>query len=270
MPALPRGKAPQMAIRRLSMYYRTLAALREQGVESVSSERLSALTGSTAAQVRRDLAYFGSFGRRGVGYEVESLQSHMQTILGIGEGWPMALVGVGNLGSALLAYDGFPRQGFRIVEAFDSDPRRVSTVIRDVVVKPMDQIEETIQERQIVMAVLAVPAKAAQAVTQQLVDAGVRCLLNFAPITVEGAFPHLSRERRPLNRGGVPLLPVAGECCRLHRIRRWTLSRNHFDAGLDNARERGCQRRPNRSSLDWAALETSRDEGKKVELWSTT
>ena len=185
MPALPRGKAPQMAIRRLSLYYRTLAALREQGVESVSSERLSALTGSTAAQVRRDLAYFGSFGRRGVGYEVESLQSHMQSILGIGEGWPMALVGVGNLGSALLAYDGFPRQGFRIVEAFDSDPRRVGTVIRDVVVKPMDQMKETIQERQIVMAVLAVPAKAAQAVTQQLVNAGVRCLLNFAPIQLK-------------------------------------------------------------------------------------
>lgn len=184
MPALPRGKAPQMAIRRLSMYYRTLAALREQGVESVSSEHLSELTGSTAAQVRRDLAYFGSFGRRGVGYEIKTLQSHMQGILGIGEGWSMALVGVGNLGSALLAYDGFPRQGFRIVEAFDSDPRRVGTVIRDVVVKPMDQVKETIQTRQIAMALLAVPAKAAQAVTEQLVDAGVRCVLNFAPISL--------------------------------------------------------------------------------------
>ncbi len=184
MSGSPRGKAPQMAIRRLSMYYRTLASLREQGVESVSSEHLSALTGSTAAQVRRDLAYFGNFGRRGVGYEVHSLQAHMQEILGIGEGWPMALVGVGNLGSALLAYDGFPRQGFRIVEAFDSDPRRVGTVIRDVVVKPMDQIRETIHTRHIVMALLAVPAKAAQAVTEQLIDAGVRCLLNFAPVTL--------------------------------------------------------------------------------------
>ncbi len=185
MPDTPRAKAPQLAIRRLSMYYRTLAALREQGVGNVSSEHLSTLTGSTAAQVRRDLAYFGSFGRRGVGYEVESLQSHMKEILGIGEGWPMALVGVGNLGSALLAYDGFPRQGFRIVEAFDSDPRRVGTVIRDVVVKPMDQFGETIQERHIAMALLAVPAKAAQAVTEQLIDAGVRCLLNFAPISLK-------------------------------------------------------------------------------------
>lgn len=184
MPGSPRGNAPQMAIRRLSMYYRTLAALQEQGVQSVSSEHLSALTGSTAAQVRRDLAYFGSFGRRGVGYDVGSLQNHVQNILGIGEGWPMALVGVGNLGSALLAYDGFPRQGFRIVEAFDSDPRRVGTVIRDVVVKPMDQVREIVQERHIVMALLAVPAKAAQAVTEQLVDAGVRCLLNFAPVTL--------------------------------------------------------------------------------------
>ena len=180
-----RGKAPQMAIRRLSMYYRTLAALREQGVESISSEHLSTLTGSTAAQVRRDLAYFGNFGRRGVGYDVHSLLTHMQEILGIGGGWPMALVGVGNLGSALLAYDGFPRQGFRIVEAFDSDPRRVGTVIRDVVVKPMDEIQETVQAREIVMALLAVPAKAAQAVTQQLIDAGVRCLLNFAPVSLK-------------------------------------------------------------------------------------
>lgn len=185
MPGSPRGNAPQMAIRRLSMYVRTLAALQEQGVESVSSEHLSTLTGSTAAQVRRDLAYFGSFGRRGVGYDVRSLQNHIQNILGIGEGWPMALVGVGNLGSALLAYDGFPRQGFRIVEAFDSDPRRVGTVIRDVEVKPMDQIGDIVQERQIVMAVLAVPAKAAQAVTEQLVDVGVRCLLNFAPVTLK-------------------------------------------------------------------------------------
>lgn len=184
MSPLPRGKAPQMAIRRLSMYYRTLAALREQGVENVSSEHLSELTGSTAAQVRRDLAYFGSFGRRGVGYEVRTLQTHMQSILGIGQGWPMALVGVGNLGSALLAYDGFPRQGFRIVEAFDSDPRRVGTVIRDVVVKPMDQLRETVRARQIAMALVAVPAKAAQGVSQQLVDAGVRCLLNFAPISL--------------------------------------------------------------------------------------
>lgn len=185
MSGSPRGKAPQMAIRRLSMYYRTLAALREQEVESISSEHLSNLTGSTAAQVRRDLAYFGNFGRRGVGYDVQSLLVHMQEILGIGEGWPMALVGVGNLGSALLAYDGFPRQGFRIVEAFDSDPRRVGTVIRDVVVKPMDEIRETVQARKIVMALLAVPAKAAQAVTQQLVDAGVRCVLNFAPISLK-------------------------------------------------------------------------------------
>ena len=119
------------------------------------------------------------------GYEVHSLQTHVQKILGIGEGWPMALIGVGNLGSALLAYDGFPRQGFRIVEAFDSDPRRVGTVIRDVVVKPMDQIKETIQARHIVMALLAVPAKAAQGVTEQLVAAGVRCLLNFAPVTLK-------------------------------------------------------------------------------------
>ena len=182
----------------------------------------------------------------------------------------MALVGVGNLGSALLAYDGFPRQGFRIVEAFDSDPRRVGTVIRDVVVKPMEQIKETIQERQIVMAVLAVPAKAAQS----SYPAACRCrsalFAQLCANTVEGAFPHLSRERRPLNRGRVPLLPVAGECCGLHRIGHCTPSRNHIDAGLDNARERSCQRRPNRSSLDRAALETSRDEGKKVELWSTT
>lgn len=184
MSGTPRGKAPQMAIRRLSMYYRTLAALQEQGVESISSEHLSTLTGSTAAQVRRDLAYFGSFGRRGVGYEVQSLLAHVQQILGIGEGWPMALVGVGNLGSALLAYDGFPRQGFRIVEAFDSDPRRVGAVIRDVIVKPMDQVKETIQERQIFMALVAVPARAAQAVTEQLIEAGVRCLLNFAPVTL--------------------------------------------------------------------------------------
>ncbi len=177
-------RVPQMTVRRLSLYYRVLSGLAEEQVLHVSSERIAELTGFTAAQVRRDLAYFGSFGRRGVGYNVASLRQKLGTIIGIGQNLSLALVGVGNLGSALLAYDGFRRQGFEIAAAFDADPRRIGTVIRDVVVEPVYQMQKIIKERGVQMALVAVPAKAAQQVTDQLVAAGIRGILNFAPVTL--------------------------------------------------------------------------------------
>jgi redox-sensing transcriptional repressor len=180
-----KARTPQMVVRRLSIYYRSLSTLQQRGVSSISSDELSQLTGFTAAQVRRDLAYFGNFGRRGVGYDVETLRNHLRDILGIGIGWPMALVGVGNLGSALLAYEGFSRQGFHIVAAFDADPRRIGMVVRDVAVEPMANMPQRIQELGIVAAIMTVPAKAAQQVADQLIAAGVRYILNFAPVRLE-------------------------------------------------------------------------------------
>lgn len=151
------------------------------GTQSISSARLSALTGFTAAQVRRDLAYFGHFGRRGVGYAVEGLQAKIRTILGIDAEWALALVGVGNLGRALLAYRGFDQQGFKIIAAFDNDQRKVGAMVSGVRVDPVDNLACVIRDRDIQLAILATPADAAQEILDELVAAGIRAVLNFAP-----------------------------------------------------------------------------------------
>ncbi len=172
---------PQTTVRRLSIYLRTLGMEAASGTQSISSARLSALTGFTAAQVRRDLAYFGHFGRRGVGYAVEGLQAKIRTILGIDAEWALALVGVGNLGRALLAYRGFDQQGFKIIAAFDNDQRKVGAMVSGVRVDPVDNLACVIRDRDIQLAILATPADAAQEILDELVAAGIRAVLNFAP-----------------------------------------------------------------------------------------
>ena len=172
---------PQTTVRRLSIYLRTLGLEAASGTQNISSARLSALTGFTAAQVRRDLAYFGHFGRRGVGYAVDGLQAKIRMILGIDAEWALALVGVGNLGRALLAYKGFAQQGFRIIAAFDNDQRKVGAMVSGVRVDPVENLAGVIRDREIQLAVLATPADAAQEVLDELVAAGIRAVLNFAP-----------------------------------------------------------------------------------------
>jgi redox-sensing transcriptional repressor len=174
-------KIPEMTIRRLSVYTRCLLQLEEDGVKSISSQELAERFNLNSAQVRKDLAYFGEFGVRGIGYYVSGLKAELQKILGLDREWPVALVGFGNLGSALFHYRTFARQGFRIVVIFDEDPAKADRAADGIPILSTRVLSREIRARGIQIAILAVPAEAAQPVTDLLVAAGIRALLNFAP-----------------------------------------------------------------------------------------
>jgi redox-sensing transcriptional repressor len=174
-------KIPEMTIRRLSIYTRCLLQLEEDGVETISSQDLAERFNLNSAQVRKDLAYFGEFGVRGIGYYVTKLKVELQRILGLDREWPVALVGLGNLGSALFHYKGFSRQGFRIAVVFDDDPAKAGRDIEGVPIVATTDIAREVKARAIQIAILAIPAEAAQVVTDQLVAAGIKSVLNFAP-----------------------------------------------------------------------------------------
>lgn len=187
-PKTPEGAAestvPKAVVSRLSLYLRELQHLVRDGKETISSTQLGKVLGFTDAQVRKDLAYFGQFGYPGIGYRCDELIQAIRQILGTNQPWPLALVGLGNLGRALLGYRGFGSQGFRIVAAFDVDPNKVGAVIDGVEVFPLDRLSEIIQQHGIKLAILAVPSHAAQGIAEDLVRAGVEGLLNFAPVTM--------------------------------------------------------------------------------------
>ena len=172
---------PEMTIRRLSIYTRCLLQLEEDGVRTISSQELAERFNLNSAQVRKDLAYFGEFGVRGIGYYVSGLKAELQRILGLDREWPVALVGLGNLGSALFHYKGFSRQGFRIAVVFDDDPAKIGREIGGVPIVSTRDVAREVKTRAIQIAVLAVPADGAQAVTDALVAAGIKAVLNFAP-----------------------------------------------------------------------------------------
>src|SRR3989338_2978997 len=174
-------KIPEMTIRRLSVYTRCLLQLEEDGVKTVSSQELADRFTLNSAQVRKDLAYFGEFGVRGIGYYVSGLKAELQRILGLDREWAVALVGFGNLGSALFHYRGFGRQGFRIAAIFDDDPAKVGREVDSTPVFPSRDLGRRVKARGIQIAIVAVPAEAAQAATDQLVAAGIPAGLNFAP-----------------------------------------------------------------------------------------
>jgi len=174
-------RIPERAITRLSIYLRCLEELLADGTLAVSSQQLAERFGLNSAQVRKDLAYFGQFGVRGLGYYTGELKGNLERILGLNQQWEVALVGLGNLGSALLNYRGFRQRGFRLAAAFDNDPSKVGMQIGRVPVFDVERIVPVLKRRRIKMAVIAVPAAAAQAVTDQLVAAGVNAILNFAP-----------------------------------------------------------------------------------------
>src|SRR5581483_83290 len=184
--AMPRSsyrlpKIPEMTIRRLSVYTRCLLQLEEDGVQTISSQDLAERFNLNSAQVRKDLAYFGEFGVRGIGYYVSGLKAELQRNLGLDHEWPVALVGLGNLGAALFHYKGFSRQGFRIAVVFDDDPAKAGRDIDGVPIVATRDLAREVKARAIQIAVLAVPADAAQGVTDQLVAAGIKAVLNFAP-----------------------------------------------------------------------------------------
>lgn len=172
-------------VRRLSVYLRLLRELDEEEREVVSSRELAERSGTSPAQVRKDLSLFGSFGKRGRGYTVSELESSLRGILGLGRRWRVALVGVGKIGAALLGYEDLARRGFDIVAAFDVDPDKVGTTVFGVDVTDMAELEETVRERDVEMAIVATPPGAAQEVTERLVAAGVAGLLNFAPARLD-------------------------------------------------------------------------------------
>jgi len=170
-----------MTIHRLSVYTRCLLQLEEDGVKTISSQEMADRFNLNSAQVRKDLAYFGEFGVRGIGYYVAGLKGELQRILGLDRQWPVVLVGFGNLGSALFHYKGFGRQGFRIAAIVDDDPAKVAREVDSVPVVHSRDLAREARARGIQIAIVAVPAESAQAVTDQLVGAGIRAILNFAP-----------------------------------------------------------------------------------------
>lgn len=172
---------PEIVIRRLPLYVRALQWLAQEGVVVISSHDLGALLGMTPAQIRKDLSYFGEFGKQGMGYDVNFLHSQLRRILGVEREWLMALVGIGNLGHAIARYGGFARRGFKIAALFDNDPRKVGQQVGELEVLGMNELPMVVKGLRIQMAIVAVPATVAQEVVDQLIAAGVRGILNYAP-----------------------------------------------------------------------------------------
>jgi len=175
---------PAATIARLPLYLRALVALQDVGVQTVSSEQLAAESAVTSAKLRKDLSYLGSYGRRGVGYSVVELRSHIEDEMGLTRDLPVVIVGVGNLGHALAGYGGLSGRGFRVVGLLDIDPRRIGEPVADVVVRPLDDLEDVVAAHAGCIGVVAVPAASAQQVSDRLVRAGVRSLLTFAPVAL--------------------------------------------------------------------------------------
>jgi redox-sensing transcriptional repressor len=182
---------PNPAVRRLSLYLRQLEAFKRKDRRTISSKQLGESLGMTDAQVRKDLAYFGQFGHPGIGYRVEELIAQVRKILGTDKTWNVLLVGAGNLGRALIAYRGFDAKGFRMTAVFDADPNKIGKKVSSFVVQPLSELKATIARESIRLAILAVPADAAQPVADQLIAAGVRGILNFAPTSISVP-PHIA------------------------------------------------------------------------------
>jgi redox-sensing transcriptional repressor len=176
---------PDVVIRRLPLYARSLRYLLEEDIRSVSSQELGERINVTAAQIRKDLSYFGEFGKQGIGYDVEKLLNQIERILGLNQEWPVALIGIGHLGEAIARYEGFRRQGIRIAALFDSDPNKIGTEINGLTIMEDMQLERVLHEQAIKLAIIAVPASRAQEVADMLVAAGVRAILNYAPVIIQ-------------------------------------------------------------------------------------
>jgi redox-sensing transcriptional repressor len=178
-------KVSDSTIRRLSMYYRSLSELESKGYQTVSSEHLAKEERLTPAQVRKDLSFFGSFGTRGLGYRTKELKEKIAGILGVGRSWNVALVGVGNVGSALVSYKEFPKQGFNIKLLFDNDQRKINKNHKGILVSDVKDLTEKLKVNKIDMVIVAVPAQVAQEVADMVVSAGVKTILNFAPTQIK-------------------------------------------------------------------------------------
>ena len=175
-------KVAESTVSRLSLYLRFLEEFEEQGIDTISSEALASRGGTTSAQVRKDLSFFGSFGKRGLGYAVPELAGRLREILGLERRYRVAVIGAGKIGSALVQYRGFGQRGFDIVAIFDADPAKIGRQWNGLAVQDIANLETELARQPVDMAVLVTPPEAAQAVADRLVRLGVRAILNFAPL----------------------------------------------------------------------------------------
>jgi len=174
-------KIPEATITRLSVYSRYLSQADKRGIITISSNEIAEGVGVSSAQVRKDLAYFGEFGTRGVGYNVQDLYHHLMKILGLNQKWPLVIVGAGNLGAALSMYGGFRERGFHVVGIFDNDLKKIGYRLNGIEVFPTSRLKEIVEDEKARIGVIAVPAVAAQDVANLLIEAGLKAILNFAP-----------------------------------------------------------------------------------------
>ncbi|QNN51255.1 redox-sensing transcriptional repressor Rex [Nocardioides mesophilus] len=175
---------PEATVARLPVYLRALVGLTERGTATCSSEELAAAAGVNSAKLRKDLSYLGSYGTRGVGYDVEYLRYQIAREIGVTQDWPVVIVGIGNLGHALANFSGFSSRGFRIAALLDADPERQGERVGDLEILGFEQVEQLVEEHRIAIGVIATPAPAAQAVCDRLVGAGITSILNFAPVVL--------------------------------------------------------------------------------------
>jgi redox-sensing transcriptional repressor len=179
-----RAGIPEATVARLPLYHRVLVGLAEDDVDTVSSDALAAAAGVSPAKLRKDLSFLGSYGTRGVGYEVAHLLSEIGLELGITLEWPVVVVGVGNLGHALANYGGFASRGFRLAGLIDADPARAGEQVAGIRVRPLADLADVVRDEEIMIGVIATPGDAAQEVADRLVAVGVRSILNFAPVVL--------------------------------------------------------------------------------------
>lgn len=175
---------PDIVIGRLPIYLRALNRLAQEGREITSSHELGQRLGISSAQIRKDLSHFGGFGKQGTGYQIEYLREKLRQVLRVNQEWEIVLIGAGDLGSAIAHYKGFADRGFHICCVFDADPQKIGKQIGEFTVRDVKEISDVIRERGIRMAMIAVPAEYAQTVADVVIEAGVRGILNYAPINL--------------------------------------------------------------------------------------
>ncbi len=176
------GKISEPAVRRLSLYLRVLEELEVQGMTTVSSDALAKRGGTTSAQVRKDLSFFGSFGKRGLGYAVPELAARLSNILGLQQSYRVAIIGAGKMGTALVQYRGFAERGFHIACVYDTDRAKIGTTWNGLKVRHEQQLERDLREVPVDIAIIVTPSESAQPMADRLVEAGVKAILNFAPV----------------------------------------------------------------------------------------
>lgn len=180
-----RKKTPEATISRLFLYLRELTDLLDLKIRTISSAELGERTNLSGVQVRKDLGYFGQFGTSGAGYDTAELKKTLEKILGKDRTWKVCVVGAGRLGSALLSYEGFRKHGLEIITVFDSDSKKIGRQLGGFTVGSIEELAKTVRDKGIDIGVITVPAKEAQGVADELVDAGVECILNFAPLSLD-------------------------------------------------------------------------------------